>query len=192
MFNKMISSIKAIVDAPAPPASEGEIATFEKQFCIKLPEDYKTFLRHSNGGAINELDIIFALDNSRSARHGNADHLVYYFLPLLETSYCGYGSVEDCIRILKDAFLVDWGLSYDYTKDLIPFAITATSMKLVIGCTERYYGKVFLLDINDHPGHIDHLFLPVADSFEAFILEKLIPCNEKSVQLLQQRIVSHL
>lgn len=163
-----------------------DLLQFEKDHGFQLPPDYRIFLQHFDGGAVTDLDIGFSTMDYFKNRPG-CEHCLYYVLPL--RNYQGYSTVVDQLETARSWYLEDYNLGYDYTRDFISIALTGSNVNICLGCSEKYYGKVYLLDVGTtEPGNIDHLFLPLADSFAAFILEVLQPCNEASAQLLAARM----
>jgi hypothetical protein len=184
----MIEKLAAILDVPQDPIKEADLLRFEQDHGMVLPPDYRTFLQHFDGGAVVDMDITFFIQFGYQY-HKTGQYLLYYVLPLQQSS--GYGSVEEMIDVARSWYLEDLNVGYDYTRDFITIALTGGNVHVCLGCSEKYYGKVYLLDFfTSESGSVQGHFLPLADSFTAFVLDVLQPADEMSARMLTERLAS--
>lgn len=185
----MLKKINAILDVRYPAVNEEDLLQFERNHEIRLPTSYRDFLLHCDGGSVVDLNIGFSLKSRSIDFKSGCEFILYYFLSFRNHQPPGGGTIADDIAIQKEWLLQDFGLEYDYTRDFIPIALTGENMRICMGCSSEYYGKIYMFDaFNNFPDAVDKIYIPLADSFEQFILETLQPCNEEHKAILNERM----
>ena len=184
----LINKFTVILDYCGAPLSTNEVLWFEQTYSIVLPQPFKEFLLHFDGGALGKIDVGFSvLPRFKTNQECQLD--LYYFLSLREHNKGGEGTIVDDIDTMREWILEDFGLNYDHTKDFIPIAYTDGNSRICIGCSLEYHGKIYIFDAGtDLPEALFGMYIPLAESLEQFICEVIQPCNDKSYTLLNERL----
>lgn len=172
--------INLLFDIRGDSLGQDKINQFEQQYSVTLPNEYKEFLIYCDGGVLNELSVGFSLSLQAITRGTKCEFIVYNFLPLLEYKW-GISSVVEEIKTMQDWLINDFNISYDYTKDFVPIAMTGGDLRICIGCKSEYIGKIYLFDpYAQYPNSINNMFWLLADSLQEFITTRLQPCDDKT------------
>lgn len=136
-----------------------EIRSFEKDFSIVLPEDYKSFLEESNGG-MPDGDYVFEFFDEVTER---INHSVIQEFFILNTNEDGsYNDLKNnCMNLWNDEAL---------GKSDIPFALDPGGNYLCLSLNSDDYGTVYLCNHEYEDADTGYLVKSkVADSFSKFL-----------------------
>jgi len=134
------------------------IINFEAAFGVTLPNDFKTFLKHSNGAD----RIFFAEDAKKLWRKGEYE----------EASIIGEGnrilSIEEIIEVYEDLEFKKWKLNEDFKGfyPYIPFFITEDNEKIVFVDQTQSKETPIYFAYHDEPASA---WFCVANSFTEFL-----------------------
>lgn len=136
-----------------------EIRSFEQDFSIVLPEDYKSFLEESNGG-MPDGDYVFEFFDEVTER---INHSVIQEFFILNTNEDGsYNDLKNnCMNLWNDEAL---------GKSDIPFALDPGGNYLCLSLNSDDYGTVYFCNHEYEDADTGYLVKSkVADSFSKFL-----------------------
>ena len=154
--------------AKEPPATEAQVAAFEKRIKTSLPSDYRAFLVKEGGGARvvvdGSRDVVFPLKwAGQSWGNGWDEAMLDYFYSLDEKSNVAWEGAYEAYIMQRRV-----------PTDLLPIAYDPGSNLLLLGISGQRRGKIYYwakdfepVDDPPEPGYDNIAF--VADSFTDFL-----------------------
>ena len=199
MENKVPFDLKKAVftkfDMLALPASLSELDNFELNTGITLPDDYKRFLKISNGACSGDISLFIESDARDAFGEVKLRNPLDSLNSISEQSFFYISTVPEMMKSLDKDYIpnstsmLDYKPGRNYANLILPVGLTAASTWICLGISGKYTGKVYLLTLRENPSYpytIDDWLVQIADSFERFI-EILVPCNEESAMLIEDR-----
>jgi hypothetical protein len=163
--------IDFILPAAESPASKDAIDFFEEKNKITLPDSYKTFLAHCNGGYM-DYDIGFECYFEYTFNNAATEYCVEQFSPLFCNEKFASLSVDEDISIALN-MPDDEGQRIFHINDFFPFG-RAGSCPLCMGHSKEFYGKIYLFNIwCASKNSVYESFHFLAGSFIEFIAKKI-------------------
>jgi cell wall assembly regulator SMI1 len=135
------------------------IADFEKQFDIRLPQDYKEFLLQNNGGAPEEDWAFDFIDIATNTKTGS--DIQSFFVIYDEETYKD-DDLRKSYRILRENEEVPVGI--------LPIGNDPGGNLICISVSDKNYGEVFFCDHELEDPETGYIIMStIADSFSKFI-----------------------
>jgi cell wall assembly regulator SMI1 len=147
------------IDDSGPKLTEKNISEFEKQFNIKLPDDYRAFMLKNNGGTPEE---DWAFDFVDITTNTKTDSDIQNFFVIYDEETYKDDDLRKSYRILRENGEVPVGI--------LPIADDPGGNLICLSVSDKNYGEVFFCDHELEDPDTGYLVMSViAESFSKFI-----------------------